>query len=274
MNSQSPRPKVSFDSNAPILKIALTANGLITADGVPIGLESLRVSISSIAQQGGMVWYYREAAHTEAPPQSAEIVKLIIENRVPVRLSTQPDYSDSVGMDGKPIGLDGKTVHRGSGPALAENTFEAVRTTAAQGRLVILRPDGQYLLWPALQVDRVKPEAVASVERMIPSTIKRNVAAIGDTSWANAEEPTPQAASQAVPFFGLLLGFTSIGHAVWLFDGEANAFEPGCRQADVLIVDSAHLSILPPDWQAVAARVMRNPQILVHDRTTYQLKRP
>jgi hypothetical protein len=112
VNSQGQHPKASVSPNAPVLKIALMANGAIVVDGVFSNLESLRNSISSIAQRKGVVWYYREAAHTEAPPQSAEIVKLIIENRVSVRLSTRPDYSDSVGMDGKPIGRDGKAIHQ------------------------------------------------------------------------------------------------------------------------------------------------------------------
>jgi hypothetical protein len=277
VSSKSQYPEVSFDPNAPILKIALMANGVILVDGVSSNLDSLRTSISSIAQRKGMVWYYREAAHTEAPPQSAEIVKLIAENRFPVRLSTQPDYSDSVGMDGKPVGRDGKPIQQHSLQSPAErdeDKFGPVRTKAAQGQLVVVRPDGKYLLFPALRVDSVRAEMVAAVERMLPSTTKRNVAVIADTAWANAEGPTLQMASQAVPFFGLLMGFSSIGHSVWLFDGAANVFAPGCRQADVLIVDGALVSALPLDWQRDAARVMRNPQILLHDRTTHQFRKP
>jgi len=276
VNSYSRHPKASFSPNAPVLKIALKANGAIVVDGVPSSLESLRDSISSIAQQKGVVWYYREAAHKEAPPQSAEIVKLIIENRVPVRLSARPDYSDSVDMEGKSIGRDGKPIHQHSPQsptASSEDKFEPVRTKAAQGQLVVVRSDGRYLLLPALRTAAVKAEMVAAVERMIPSTTKRNVAAIADTTWANAETPTIQEASHAVPFFGLLMGFTTIGHSVWLFDGAENTFEPGCRQADVLIVDSALVSALPSDWQCDAATVMRNLEILVHDRTTCQLRK-
>jgi hypothetical protein len=277
VHSQGQHPKARFSPDASVLKIALMADGAIVVDGVLSNLDSLRDSIRSIAQRKGMVWYYREAAHTEAPPQSAEIVKLIIKNRVPVRLSTRPDYSDSVGLDGKPIGRDGKPIHQPSpqSPAASsEDKFELVRTRAAHGQLVVVRSDGRYLLIPALRTVAVKAEMVATVERMIPSTTKRNVAAIADTTWANAETPTLEAASHAVPFFGLLMGFTSIGHSVWLFNGADNVFESGCRQADVLIVDSARVSGLPSDWQCDAATVMRNPEILVHDRTSYQLRKP
>jgi hypothetical protein len=155
----------------------------------------------------------------------------------------------------------------------AEDKFKAVREKAAQGQLVIFRPDGKYLLLPALRKDTVSPEMVAAVERMIPSKTRRNVAAISDTTWAEGDKPSLQSANQAIPFFGLLMGFTSIGHSVWIFDGAADIFEPGCREADVLIVDSARLPTLSTDCQGHAAKVMRNPQIFVHDRTSYQLRK-
>jgi hypothetical protein len=155
-----------------------------------------------------------------------------------------------------------------------EEKFKAVRAKAAQGQLVVVRPDGQYLLLPALRKDSVSAEMVASVQRMMPSTVKRNVAAIGDTTWAAGKAPKLETANRAIPFFGLLMGLTSIGHSVWIFDGAANEFESGCCEADVLIVDSARLTALSIDWQGNAARVMRSPQILVHDRASYRLRKP
>ena len=157
---------------------------------------------------------------------------------------------------------------------IKKEKFKAVRAKAAQGQLVVVRSDGQYLLLPALRKDSVSAEMVASVERMMPSTVKRNVAAIGDTAWAEGNLPTLESANRAIPFFGLLMGLTSIGHSVWIFDGAANEFESGCSEADFLIVDSARLTSLPTGWQGNAARVMRNPLILVHDRASYRLRKP
>jgi hypothetical protein len=214
-----------------------------------------------LARLHGTVWYYREAAQSEAPAQAKEVVQAVIENRLPIRLSRRPDYSDSIGIDGKPV------------VASNEERFKQARVKAAQGQLVIVRPDGRYLLMPAPRKENVKAESVAAVERMIPSTTKRNVAIIAETSWTVAGTPDLHAANQAIPFFGLLMGFASIGHSVWIFDGAHNVLEYGCREADVLIVDSALLTRLPSGWQDKAAQVMRNPQILLHDRTSYQLRR-
>jgi hypothetical protein len=154
---------------------------------------------------------------------------------------------------------------------IIEDWFKQAREKAAQGNLVVLREDGKCLLLPAMRPTAVKPEMKAAVEQIIPSTTKRNVAVVGETSWASSIQPSLQAANQAIPFWGLLMGFASIGHAVWVFDGSPDLLRVGCNSADVLIVDSASLAALPSDWQVEAATVMRNPQILVHDRATYKL---
>jgi hypothetical protein len=156
--------------------------------------------------------------------------------------------------------------------ASIEDSFERARVLAAQGQLVVVRGDGQCLILPALATASVNPEKVAAIEQIIPSTSKRRVAVIGDTTWATNATPSLQVANQAIPFFGLLMGFTSIGHSVWVFEGSANVLAAGCRGADVLIVDSASVAKLPNDWQIRAEGVMRNPQILIHDRASYKLR--
>lgn len=246
-------------SSAPILKIAVMADGRITLDAKPATIESVRTSLKELARLNGMVWYYREAAQSEAPAQAKEVMQAVIENRLPIRMSVRPDYSDSFGMDAKSVVL--------------RERFKRVRAKAAQGQLVIVRPDGKYLLIPALRRETAKATAVAAVERIIPSTTKRNVAVIGDTAWSIGDAPDLRRANEAIPFFGLLIGFASIGHSVWIFDGAEDSLECGCREADVLIVDSAMLARLCSGWQDTAARAMRNTQILVHDRTSCQFTR-
>ena len=131
----------------------------------------------------------------------------------------------------------------------AQDEFKLAREKAAQGQLVIVRPDGRCLLLPALTRDSLKRDMVTAAERIMPSTEKRNVAVIGDTVWAAGDAPSIQIANTAIPFFGLLMGLSSIGHSVWIFDGAANVIECGCREADVLIVDSARLTALCSGWQ-------------------------
>jgi hypothetical protein len=94
---------LSLGPDSPILKIAVKVDGLVTVNGSPTTIDSLRASLTQLAEQNGVVWYYREAGQSDTPPESDEIIKAVIENRLPVRLSSRPDYSDAIGMDGRPL---------------------------------------------------------------------------------------------------------------------------------------------------------------------------
>jgi hypothetical protein len=87
----------------PILKVAVLADGRITVDGRPATMESLRESLKTLSQKKGAVWYYREVAGSEPPPEATQVIQAVIDARLPIRLSSRPDYSDAIGMDGKPI---------------------------------------------------------------------------------------------------------------------------------------------------------------------------
>ena len=92
-----------MNAKAPVLRIAVFADGRVTVDGSPATMESVRGSLKRLRDENGVVWYYREAAGNEAPAQATEVIQAVIENRLPIRLSSRPDYSDAIGSDGKPI---------------------------------------------------------------------------------------------------------------------------------------------------------------------------
>lgn len=92
---------MSVSPDAPKLKIAITTDGRITVGGAPAAIDSLRVMLKRLAERNGVVWYYREAG--QAPPECVEIMQAVIENRLPIRLSSRPDFSDAIGPDGRPI---------------------------------------------------------------------------------------------------------------------------------------------------------------------------
>jgi hypothetical protein len=99
----APKIFATANSGAPILKIAVLADGRITVNGSTATIDSVRASLKQLAEQKGVVWYYREQGHAEAPPESQHVIKALIENRLPIRLSSRPDYSDAIGTDGKPV---------------------------------------------------------------------------------------------------------------------------------------------------------------------------
>lgn len=117
--------------------------------------------------------------------------------------------------------------------------------------------------------DAMPADQRASIEKMIPSAVPRNIVAIANT----AVEHRTSDLTKTVPFLGFLAAFSSIGHSVWMFEGDPAALAAGCHDADVLFVDGALVPHLGHDWTTVARAAMRHGEIYVHDRDTYALKK-
>jgi hypothetical protein len=81
--------------DAPVLKIAVFSDGRLTVEGKPASLEQLKEMLRKLAEHQGVVWYYREASQHDPPPIVLEVLKEVVSFRLPIRLSTKPDYSDS-----------------------------------------------------------------------------------------------------------------------------------------------------------------------------------
>jgi hypothetical protein len=244
--------------SANVIKVSVLSSGELLLDGLPVALAELEHAMTQGAQAGAAVWYYRENAGGEAPPVAMDVMRMITANRLPVRLCTQPDFSDSLVAAPSPL----------------EQAFAKLRERASQRQIAVLRADARFMSIPAPDRAAAPAEAVAAVEKMLPSSTQRNIAAIGDTGWT-VNAPSIAAANQAIPFFGMLMGFATIGHAVWVFDASTPALlTAACGQADLLIVDSARIASLPQDWEGIAKKAMRGSQILVHDRATYKLRKP
>ena len=243
---------------ATVLKLSVLVDGTVLLNGSSIMLTDLAQALDAPPREDLVVWYYRENAAGEAPPVAAEVMKLIVQRRLRVRLSSKPDFSDTFTPE--------------VASTLAE-AFTRIRQRAAQRRLVILHSNGRTVTLPAMARDSAAPEGVAAVERLLPSTSQKNVAIIAETAWAMEDKPNLRDAARAIPFFGLLMGLATIGHAVWIFEGSSPALlTAGCIEADLVIVDSARLEKLPGSWQSLVIPVMHTPRLLVHDRSTFQLR--
>jgi hypothetical protein len=83
--------------------------------------------------------------------------------------------------------------------------------------------------------------------------------------------PPGRAAGKAIPFFGLLLNLASLGNPTWIFEGQPEALEAGCRQADLLFIDSTLADRLTTTQIDAAARVMQSANIVVYHRETRQM---
>jgi hypothetical protein len=164
-----------------------------------------------------------------------------------------------------------------------EDLFGAVRAlVAAPGlrHIIVVRQNQSLLCLACPERSTVRPEFVTEVERIVPSDGRRNIAVIAPTqpkleaADVNAIPGTLDVITmgRVIPFFGMLIGFTSIQHRVWVFDGQPDALIAGCRDADLLIIDSAAGGRITTTSLDLAAPVMRNANILIHDRKTGGLR--
>src|SRR5438093_11044366 len=155
-----------------------------------------------------------------------------------------------------------------NGPKAAAGEGEQAPEQPGQ-HVIVVTPGRMLMFQPCPPPGSMPSSQVASIQQMISPKVKRNVAAIAYTELS----ALTSGISKAVPFFGFLLGFAYIGHAVWVFEGHPSALTAGCRGADVLIVDGGMVPHLQKDWAATASDVMRKAEIYVHDRATYSLRK-
>lgn len=101
--SEQPAARSVVSPDGPVLKVAVLADGRLTIDGEVSTIAALRDSLRSVGERRGVVWYYRESGQQEPPPIALEVMKAVVDARLPVRLSSRPDYSDAIGADGRPV---------------------------------------------------------------------------------------------------------------------------------------------------------------------------
>jgi hypothetical protein len=79
-----------------VLRISVLLNGDVLEDGQKVTIDQLAASLARVKVANGGVWYYREAANQEPPPVAMQVFKLVMENRLPITLSTKPDFSNYI----------------------------------------------------------------------------------------------------------------------------------------------------------------------------------
>ncbi len=84
------------------VEISVLMSGQILIDGIASTIDQVDERLTQLKSEGGTVWYYREAGQQEPPPEAMQIIKMVVENELPISLSSKPDFSDYIGEDGQP----------------------------------------------------------------------------------------------------------------------------------------------------------------------------
>jgi hypothetical protein len=101
--SKQSGPPTAPSPDAPVLKVAVFADGRLTVDGTAATIQSLQSSLRTLSEKHGVVWYYREAGQQDPPPVALEVLKAVTDAGVPIQLSSRPDYSDYIDENGRSL---------------------------------------------------------------------------------------------------------------------------------------------------------------------------
>ena len=82
-----------------VLKVAVSSEGTISLDGAVVSLSALRNELDAVRGTNAVVWYYRENPQEDPSQEASLVMEAVIENRLPISLSTKPDFS-TVTTDG------------------------------------------------------------------------------------------------------------------------------------------------------------------------------
>ena len=82
------------------LQISVLSSGKVLLDGKRASISKVSKALAKARSEKDAVWYYRESGKGELPSQAIEIVKLVVENRLPISLSSKPDFSDYIDDEG------------------------------------------------------------------------------------------------------------------------------------------------------------------------------
>ena len=99
-------PDASDGGHAPladetnVAKVQVLADGTILLDEKQVTIVELETAFADTKRKNGVVWYYRENAVAEPPPQAMLVVEAVVEAKLPIKLFTTPDFLDPVGRGG------------------------------------------------------------------------------------------------------------------------------------------------------------------------------
>jgi len=86
-----------------VARIRVSRAGEIWCDDVRTSLAELGPRLAQLRAAQGVVWYYREEAGDEPSPEAMAVVRMVVEQRLPISMSTRADFGDVVQADGTAV---------------------------------------------------------------------------------------------------------------------------------------------------------------------------
>jgi biopolymer transport protein ExbD len=85
----------------PVVRLSVLTSGKVLLNGKESNLPDVKEALEKARSEKAVVWYYRESGKSEPPRQAMEVIKLVIENNLPISMSSKPDFSDYIDDKGQ-----------------------------------------------------------------------------------------------------------------------------------------------------------------------------
>ena len=83
-----------------MIKIKVMKNGDVYADGRTVSFDRLPELLAEARMRSKAAWFYREDLFGEPSAVAMEVLRLVMEQELPVSLSSKPDFSDYLDKNG------------------------------------------------------------------------------------------------------------------------------------------------------------------------------
>ena len=80
-----------------IIKISALASGKLLLNGQDSSLPTIETELKNTK---GVVWYFRENPQSEPPPEAMAVIELVVKYKLPISMSSKPDFSDYIDENG------------------------------------------------------------------------------------------------------------------------------------------------------------------------------
>jgi len=101
-NTSSTTSPPAPPTDAPSMKIWISKTGSVEINGRQAEVESVGPMLAELAQRKGEVFYGRDAVEEDPHPNGVKVLQMVVDSRLPIRMSTKRDFSNAVVLEGKP----------------------------------------------------------------------------------------------------------------------------------------------------------------------------
>jgi biopolymer transport protein ExbD len=74
------------------VRLLIQEDGTVLMNGEAVGLDALPARFAALAEAGDTVWYHRAGSRTEMHPNVMEVLGMLVEANVPVRLFMDAEF--------------------------------------------------------------------------------------------------------------------------------------------------------------------------------------